>query len=95
MQKPDADKPKEARGPRAKQQIPADVQREILAVIERSSGADGYSHVRSVGNAITRAIPGFSAKPYGHGTIAGLLRTLPGVEVKDGSNGALVRRRPG
>ena len=73
--------------------IPPALRDKILDVIERAAGADGRSHVRAIGNAITRAIPGFRAKDHGYGSTAALIRALPGVEVTRQGTDTYVRRK--
>jgi len=73
--------------------IPPALRDKILDVIERAAGADGRSHVRAIGNAITRAIPGFRAKNHGYGSTAALIRALPGVEVTRQGTDTYVRRK--
>jgi hypothetical protein len=84
---------KPARGKRNTSAIPPSLSEKILEVIERAASADGRSHVRAIGNAITRAIPGFRAKDYGHGSTAALIRALPGVEVTRQGTDTYVRRK--
>jgi hypothetical protein len=73
--------------------IPPALRDKILDVIERAAGSDGRSHARTIGNAITRAIPGFRARDYGYGSTAALIRALPGVEVTREGTDTYVRRK--
>jgi len=84
---------KPAQGKRDAAAIPSALTEKILNVIERVAGADGRSHVRAIGNAITRAIPDFRAKNYGHGSTAALIRALPDVEVTRQGTDTYVRRK--
>jgi hypothetical protein len=59
--------------------IPAAVEAAVLAVIDNTT--DGRAALRSVGNALPRAIPGFQAKAYGFPSTKALVRALPGVTI--------------
>lgn len=78
-----------APGKAARAPVPAAA---VVEAIARTSGADGWSPVRAVGNALARAIPGFSTKAYGYAKTADLLRSLPGVETRKDGNHTFVRR---
>jgi NYN domain/OST-HTH/LOTUS domain len=85
--------PKPATTRQAATELPDDVRDKILEAIDRVQKSDGQSHMRSVGNAITKALPGFKAKDYGFGTTAALIRALPGVEITKQRNDSFVRRK--
>ena len=57
-------------------------------------GDNGLAHMRTVGNKLTRAIPGFAAKTYGYRTITDLVSALPGVELTKQGNETYVRWKP-
>ncbi|MCR4282460.1 MAG: NYN domain-containing protein, partial [Bauldia sp.] len=67
--------------PPAAAKAPVPVEK-ILDAIDKAKGPDGWSHMRRVGNALSRAIPGFSARTYGYRTTTDLVRALPDVEIK-------------
>ena len=59
---------------------------QVMDAIDAAMGDDGLAHMRTVGNKLTRAIPGFAAKTYGYRTITDLVSALPGIELtKKGS----------
>jgi NYN domain/OST-HTH/LOTUS domain len=61
-------------------------QEEVMKAIDAAMTDDGRAHMRTIGNKLTRAIPGFAAKTYGYSTITDLVRTLPRIElIKDGN----------
>ena len=72
-----------------KPEIPA---AQVLAAIDAAAGSDGRAHMRSVGNRLMGAIPGFSAKTYGYRTITDLVRALPGLEFTKTGSETYVRR---
>ena len=54
--------------------------------IDAAMGKDGRAHMRTIGNRLTRAVPGFAARDYGFRSITELVGTLPRVELtKQGS----------
>jgi hypothetical protein len=59
--------------------VPAAVEAAVLGVIDNT--ADGRAALRSIGNALPRAIPGFQVKAYGYPNTKALLRDLPGVAI--------------
>jgi hypothetical protein len=86
--------PKTVVAKRSATALPADIETKILDAIDGARRADGRAHLRQVGNAIVKAIPGFRVKDYGFSTIASLVRALPGVEITKDGNDAFVRRKP-
>ncbi len=72
-----------------KPEIPA---AQVLAAIDAATDGNGRAHMRSVGNNLMRAIPGFSAKAYGYRTITDLVRAVPGLEFSKAGNETYVRR---
>jgi hypothetical protein len=74
----------------AKAELPRE---QIYAAIEAAIGADGRAHMRTIGNKLTRAMPGFSSKTFGYRTNTDLVGALPGIElIKQGSE-TFVRRK--
>jgi hypothetical protein len=86
-----ARKPARAAGDAAA--IPALVKDRIFDVIAHTADSNGRAHVRDIGNAITRAVPGFRSKDYGFASTAALVRALPGVDVTKEGNDTFVRRK--
>jgi hypothetical protein len=75
-------KPATAKAPPAKPKaapVPTAVEAAVLGVIDNTP--DGRAALRSIGNALPRAIPGFQAKAYGYASTKALVRALPGVTV--------------
>jgi hypothetical protein len=71
--------------------VPAAVAEAVLNVIDNAS--DGRALLRSIGNALPRAIEGFQASTYGYSSTKALVRALPGIEVtKDGANSYVSRK---
>jgi NYN domain/OST-HTH/LOTUS domain len=66
----------------------------VLEAIDAATGGNGRAHMRSVGNKLTRAVPGFAAKTYGYRTITDLVRALPAVELTKDGNETYVSRKP-
>ncbi len=69
---------------------PQAVEEAVLRVIDNAS--DGKALLRSIGNALPRAIPGFQAKTYGYSSTKALLRSLPGIAVA--KDGTVTRKQP-
>jgi hypothetical protein len=68
----------------AKAEIPVT---KVMEAIDAAMTDDGHAHMRTVGNQLARAIPGFTAKAYGYKTITDLVGSLPGVQLtKQGSD---------
>ena len=67
---------------------------QVLDAIDAAMGDDGLAHMRTVGNKLTRAIPGFSARTYGHRTITDLVSALPGIELTKKGSETYVRWKP-
>ena len=60
---------------------------QVMEAIDAAMTDEGYAPMRTVGNQLTRAIPGFTAKAYGYKTITDLVGSLPGVQLtKQGSD---------
>ncbi len=53
----------------------------VMEAIDAAMNDDGYAHMRTVGNKLTRAIPGFRAEAFGYKTITDLVGSLPGVQL--------------
>jgi hypothetical protein len=87
--------PKPAPAKQRATDLPAAVRDKILDAIDNAQGSDGRSHLRKVGNAITKAVPGFRVRDYGYRTIAALIRALPGIDVTKQGNDTFVRRKEG
>ena len=76
----------------ARAEIPVEQVREA---IDAAMGEDGRAHMRTVGNKLTRAVPGFTAKAYGYKTITDLVGALPGIELTKQGSDTFVRWKPG
>lgn len=70
--------------------VPAAVEEAVLRVIDNAS--DGKALLRSIGNALPRAIPGFQAKAYGFSSTKALMRSLPGIAIA--KDGTVTRKHP-
>ena len=67
---------------------------QVMDAIDAAMGDDGLAHMRTVGNKLTRAIPGFAAKTYGYRTITDLVSALPGIELTKQGSETYVRWKP-
>ncbi len=67
---------------------------QVMDAIDAAMGDDGLAHMRTVGNKLTRAIPGFAAKTFGFRTITDLVSALPGVELTKRGSETYVRWKP-
>lgn len=67
---------------------------QVMDAIDAAMGDDGLAHMRTVGNQLTRAIPGFAAKTYGFRTITDLVSALPGIELTKRGSETYVRWKP-
>ena len=67
---------------------------QVMDAIDAAMGDDGLAHMRTVGNKLTRAVPGFAAKTYGYRTITDLVSALPGVELTRKGSETYVRWKP-
>ncbi|CAN5279108.1 NYN domain-containing protein [soil metagenome] len=71
---------------------------EILArageAIDSAMGEDGRAHMRTVGNKLARAVPGFAARDYGYKSITDLIGDLPGIELTKQGSETFVRWKP-
>ncbi len=58
----------------------------VMDAIDAAMGDDGLAHMRTVGNKLARAIPGFDARTYGYKTTTEMVGAVPKVELtKKGS----------
>jgi hypothetical protein len=92
--RPSARKPAAPKAAPAKQKaspVPAAIEQAVLGVIDNAS--DGRALMRSIGNALPRAIPGFQAKTYGFASTKALVRALPGVAVTKVGGHSYVSRK--
>ncbi len=67
---------------------------QVMDAIDAAMSDDGLAHMRTVGNRLTRAIPGFAAKTYGYRTITDLVSALPGIELTKRGSETYVRWKP-
>ncbi len=67
---------------------------QVMDAIDAAMGDNGLAHMRMVGNQLTRAIPGFTAKTYGYRTITDLVSALPGIELTKKGSETYVRWKP-
>ena len=67
---------------------------QVMDAIDAAMGDDGLAHMRTVGNQLTRSIPGFAAKTYGFRTITDLVSALPGIELTKRGSETYVRWKP-
>ena len=67
---------------------------QVMDAIDAAMGDDGLAHMRTIGNKLTRAIPGFAAKTYGFRTITDLVSALPGIELTKRGSETYVRWKP-
>ena len=67
---------------------------QVLDAIDAAMGDDGRAHMRTIGNKLTRAVPGFAASTYGYRTITDLVGALPGVELTKQGSETYVRWKP-
>ena len=66
----------------------------IMAAIDHAKASDGWSHQGTVGNVLSKTVPGFAAKKYGYKTMSSLIAAMPGVESKRvAGKGVFVRRK--
>jgi hypothetical protein len=89
VQKPPAAKAAPARQKAAP--VPAAVEEAVLSVIDNAS--EGRALMRSIGNALPRAIPGFQAKTFGYPSTKALVRALPGVAITKVGGQSYVTRK--
>ena len=67
---------------------------QVMDAIDAAMGDNGLAHMRTVGNKLTRAIPGFAAKTYGYRTITDLVSAVPGIELTKRGSETYVRWKP-
>jgi hypothetical protein len=68
---------------------------QVKDAIDAAMDDNGLAHMRTVGNKLTRAIPGFAAKTYGYRTITDLVSALPGIELTKKGSETYVRWKQG
>jgi len=73
-----------------KPEIPA---AQVLAAVDAAAKDGNRARMQDVGNKLARVIPGFSAKTYGYGTTAALVRAVPGLQFSKEGNETYVRRK--
>ncbi len=55
---------------------------EILSAIDEAAGEDGWAHLGSVGNLVTKRMPDFDPRNFGYRKLSDLLVDLKGIELR-------------